>query len=373
MATATTPDGGGFAATQRQIAARPMIRAWLLLLALLVFAMVVVGGATRLTDSGLSITEWALITGTIPPLSQADWLDAFSKYQLIPQYEQLNKGMSLEEFKAIFWWEWAHRFLGRFIGLVFFVPFVWFLVTRRIERRLVPWLVGAFVLGGLQGALGWYMVASGLVERVSVSQYRLAAHLVLASAIFAYLLWIAESLRDRRPESPSPGRLRTTALAIVLLVFLQIVLGAFVAGLDAGLTYQTWPLMDGDFIPGGLLMETPWWLNAFENVATVQFDHRMLAYLLIIVTLVHAFDAGRSAGEGPATARAVYLAGFTLGQAGLGIATLVLGMPLWLALAHQAGAMVVLAVAVLHLYALRNPVGEPVALPGARIEGPVSV
>jgi cytochrome c oxidase assembly protein subunit 15 len=212
------------------------------------------------------------------------------------------------------------------------------------------------------------MVASGLVDRVSVSQYRLAAHLVLASAIFAYLLWIAESLRKRSPEAPSPRRLRMAAGAIVLLVFVQIVLGGLVAGLDAGLTYQTWPLMDGRFVPEGLFMQSPWWLNAFENITAVQFDHRMLAYVLVLVTLWHAIDAGRSAGEGPATARAVYLAGFTFGQAGLGIGTLVLGVPLWLALAHQAGAMVVLAIAVLHLYGLRHPVGAPEPPPGAYVE-----
>jgi cytochrome c oxidase assembly protein subunit 15 len=355
-------------ATPRQIAARPIIRYWLWFVAFLVFAMVIVGGATRLTESGLSITEWKPVTGALPPMSDADWLDAFEKYQQIPQYEKLNKGMSLAEFKQIYWWEWAHRLLGRAIGVVFFIPFVWLLATKRVERRLVPWLAGAFVLGGLQGALGWYMVASGLVDRVSVSQYRLAAHLVFASAIFAYLIWVAEGLRKRAAEALSPGRLRTTATLIVVVVFLQIVLGALVAGLDAGLTYQTWPLMDGDFIPGGLWMKTPAWLNVFENITTVQFDHRMMAYLLVLLTFLHAVDAFNSAGEGPATARAVYLAGFTFGQAGLGIATLLMGVPILIALAHQAGAMVVLAVAVAHLYGLRHPSGNPEPAPGATIE-----
>ncbi len=355
-------------ATSRQIAARPFIRYWLWLMALLVFTMVIVGGATRLTESGLSITEWAPVTGAVPPLSEDDWLDAFDKYQQIPQYRELNKGMSLSEFKMIYWWEWAHRFLGRLIGVVFFVPFVWLLATGRVERRLAPWLVGAFVLGGLQGALGWYMVASGLVDRVSVSQYRLAAHLVLASAIFAYLIWIAERLRRRSPEAPSPGRLRFTAGLIVCLVLLQIVLGALVAGLDAGLTYQTWPMMDGRLVPEGLWMQAPAWINVFENITTVQFDHRILAYLLVVVTLFHAVDAMRTAGEGPAPARAVYLAALTLGQAGLGIATLLMGVPILIALAHQAGAMIVLAVAVLNFYALRHPLGRPVPLPGARAE-----
>ncbi|MEJ8573733.1 COX15/CtaA family protein [Microbaculum marinum] len=368
MGSVRTDDHTTSPATPRQIAARPIVRFWLWSVALCVFAMVIVGGATRLTESGLAITEWAPVTGAIPPLSQSDWVEAFEKYRQIPQYQQLNKGMSLDEFKSIYWWEWAHRFLGRFIGVLFFVPFVWFLATRRVERRLVPWLWGAFVLGGLQGALGWYMVASGLVDRVSVSQYRLAAHLVLASAIFAYLLWITEGIRDRSPEAASPRRLRTTAVAIVALIFLQIVLGGLVAGLDAGLTYQTWPLMDGRFVPEGLLMQTPWWLNAFENITTVQFDHRMVAYVLVLATIWHAVDASRNGGQGPAAARAVYLAGLTLGQAGLGIATLVLGMPLWLALAHQAGAMVVLATAVLHAYALHHPTGAPEPRPGALAE-----
>ncbi len=355
-------------ATPRQVAARPFIRYWLWFVALCVFAMVIVGGATRLTESGLSITEWKPVAGALPPMSEADWLDAFDKYRQIPQYEKLNKGMSLAEFKTIYWWEWAHRLLGRAIGVVFLVPFVWLLATKRVERRLVPWLSGAFVLGGLQGALGWYMVASGLVDRVSVSQYRLAAHLVLASAIFAYLIWVAESLRARPAEAASPPRMRRTAGLIVALVLLQIVLGALVAGLDAGLTYQTWPLMDGRFVPEGLAMQSPLWTNVFENITTVQFDHRMLAYLLVAVTFLHAVDAFNSAGEGPATARAVYLAGFTLGQAGLGIATLLMGVPILVALAHQAGAMVVLAVSTAHWYGLRHPAGEPAPMPGALVE-----
>jgi heme a synthase len=339
-------------ATPRQIAARPAVRAWLLLVAVSVFAMVIVGGATRLTESGLSITEWAPVTGALPPLSQADWLDAFAKYQQIPQYVQLNRGMSLEAFKQIYWWEWAHRLLGRLIGVLFLLPFVWFLATRRIERRLVPWLFGAFVLGGLQGALGWYMVASGLVERVSVSQYRLAAHLVLASAIYAYLIWLAESVRERPLEWPSPPRLVRTAALIVALVFVQIVMGALVAGLDAGLAYRTWPLMDGRVVPGGLLLQSPWWSNLFENVTTVQFDHRMMAYVLVGVTLWHAVDTARLAGEGAGVARTRLLGVLVLAQTSLGIGTLLSGVTLWIALAHQAGAMIVLAVAVVHLGAL---------------------
>lgn len=353
--------------TPRQIAARPLIRWWLWVVALCVFAIVIVGGATRLTESGLSITEWQPVTGAVPPLTEADWREVFEKYRQIPQYQRVNRGMTLDEFKTIYWWEWTHRLLGRLIGIVFLAPFLWFLATRRIERRLVPWLAGAFVLGGLQGALGWYMVASGLVDRVSVSQYRLAAHLVLASAIFAYLIWIAEGLRERTAEAAASTRLRASALVILVLVFLQIVLGALVAGLDAGLAYRTWPLMDGRFVPEGLLMQSPLWANFFENITTVQFDHRMLAYVLVLLTLFHAADAARTVEDERASARALCLAALMLGQAGLGIATLMLGVPIWLALVHQAGAMIVLALATVHLHALRRP--DPGAAPDVRLEG----
>lgn len=353
--------------TPRQIAARPLLRGWLIFLALLVLAMVVVGGATRLTGSGLSITEWAPVTGTVPPLSEAAWQEEFDKYRQIPQYQLINRGMSLEEFKTIYWWEWGHRFLGRLVGLAFVVPFLWFWATGRIERRLIPWLAGAFVLVGLQGVLGWYMVASGLVDRVSVSQYRLAAHLTLAAVIYAYLIWLAEGLRAQVRDRPAPSRMLWTAGAISALSMVQIALGALVAGLHAGLAYQSWPLMDGRLVPDGLMRLEPWWLNLFENVTTVQFDHRLMGYVLVALALAHAVDCARSLGEGAASLRAALLAALMLAQAGLGIATLLLGVPLWAALLHQVGAMLVLTVAVVHLHALRMA-----AVPDARHSTPAA-
>jgi heme a synthase len=230
-------------ATPKQVAARPHIRLWLYVVAGLVFAMVIVGGATRLTDSGLSITEWKPILGAIPPLNDADWHEAFRKYQAIPEYHLVNKGMSLDSFKFIYWWEWSHRFLGRFIGVAFFVPFVFFWLGRKIEKDAVPRLLGLFVLGGLQGLLGWFMVKSGLVDRVDVSQYRLTAHLTLALAIYAAIIWTALGF-GRPPRNALGSSDGKMALGIVGLVFLQIALGGFVAGLKAGLNTirgRSWP------------------------------------------------------------------------------------------------------------------------------------
>lgn len=333
--------------------AAPAARAWLLGLAVLVVLMVVVGGATRLTDSGLSIIEWKPIVGIIPPLSQDDWTDAFTKYRQTPEYRHVNRGMSLEAFKVIFWWEWAHRFLGRLIALAFAVPFVWLLWTHRLPHRLILKLVGLFVLGGVQGAIGWYMVQSGLVDRVDVSQYRLALHLGVAVLIFGLLLWMALDLgptRARILRSPMSISQRRIAGGLVALVFLQIVLGAFVAGLKAGLSHNTWPLMDGQVIPDGLGAMNPWYVNLFENAQTVQFNHRVAAYAVAIAALWHAASIARS-GENAAAARsAVLLSIAVLAQIGLGVWTLLAHVPLPLGLAHQAGAMVVFAASVWHLH-----------------------
>ncbi len=352
-----TTDSAINSATQTQMNARPMVRAWLLGMAFLVFAMVIVGGATRLTDSGLSITEWLPLLGAIPPLNEADWLIAFEKYRQIPEYQLVNKGMSLEAFKFIYWWEWAHRFLGRFIGLAFFVPFVWFLLTKRVERRLVPHLAFLFVLGGLQGALGWYMVASGLVDRVDVSQYRLAAHLALAVAIFGYLLWTALSVDDEEssglstPALAGPGARR--AGLVCALIYVQIVLGAFVAGLDAGQGYNTWPKMDGAFVPSGLLAMEPAWRNLFESALTVQFVHRTFAYVVILVVAWHITITLRTAAEGVQQLTAGVLGLLTFLQVGLGIWTLLARVPISLGLLHQGGAIVLLGVALWHLHVVR--------------------
>jgi len=330
---------------ERQIAARRPIALWLFAVAGLIFAMVVVGGLTRLTESGLSITEWKPVMGSLPPLSEDAWADAFAKYQQIPQYELVNKGMTLGEFKSIFWWEWSHRFLGRFIGFAFLVPFLWFLATRRIERALAPRLAVMFVLGGLQGALGWWMVKSGLTHRVDVSQYRLAAHLALATLIYAYMVWVALGLwREQVPVATSNG-LRKAALALVGLVFFQMLLGAFVAGLKAGYIYNTWPLIDGAFIPSRLFDQSPFWLNFFESHLTAQFDHRMVAYLVAIMVGWHWFAARPFA---QASRSATWLALAVLAQIGLGIWALLWAVPIPLGAAHQAGALIVLTLAIVH-------------------------
>lgn len=319
------------------------VRWWLYGIAFLVIVMVIVGGATRLTDSGLSITEWKPIHGVIPPLNEAEWQEEFAKYKEIPEYQLINKGMSLGEFKGIFWWEWAHRFLGRFIGVAFLLPLIWFWATGRIGRSLAPPLAGIFVLGGMQGAVGWWMVASGLTERTDVSQYRLAVHLTLACAILAYVLWVAAGLRERTARAPPAFRLAATA--ILALVFLQIFLGGLVAGLDAGLASDTWPLMRGALVPDGLFFQAPVWRNFFENALTVHFDHRVIGYVVFLAVLAHAWQVRGTAYAG----RGMALAVVVTAQAVLGIANVLAAVPLGLALLHQFGAIVVLVLAVDHL------------------------
>jgi cytochrome c oxidase assembly protein subunit 15 len=325
------------------------VRMWLFGLCVLIFAMIIVGGATRLTDSGLSITEWKPILGIIPPLGEGAWQEAFSKYRQIPEYQLVNKGMSLAEFKTIYWWEWGHRFLGRMIGFAFLLPFLFFWLTGRISKQLWPKLIVMFVLGGLQGALGWYMVMSGLVERVDVSQYRLAAHLCAAVLIFAYFFWVAMRLRPGPMQDTSSAYIKVSAAVLVTSLFLQIALGAFVAGLDAGQGYNTWPLMDGSFIPNGLGAMSPGYLNLFENALTVQFDHRMLAYLIAAWALVHIFFTTRNVGTGPITVGAGLLFISIVLQVVLGIFTLLARVPIELGLAHQAMAILVFSVALWHL------------------------
>ena len=323
------------------------VRAWLFSVAALIAIMVLVGGATRLTESGLSIVEWKPVTGTLPPLDQAQWEQAFEAYRQIPQYRQLNAGMTLSEFKTIFWWEWSHRLLGRVIGVVYLLPFLYFLwrggMGAELKRRL--WLI--FGLGALQGAVGWWMVASGLSERIEVSQYRLATHLVLALLIFAAVVWTLRRLSER-PSLVVSLRLKITSAALLVLTFAQLYLGALVAGLRAGLIYNTWPDIDGAFIPSGarLWFEQLWWRNLFENTLTVQFEHRMTAYALFAIALLHAFDAIVSRA-GAAARGALWLAAAVTLQALLGILTLINQVPLAFALSHQAVAILVLTLAVL--------------------------
>jgi cytochrome c oxidase assembly protein subunit 15 len=324
------------------------IRWWLVSIAALIAIMVLVGGATRLTESGLSIVEWKPVTGMLPPLNQEQWREAFEAYKTIPQYRELNAGMTLGEFKTIFWWEWSHRLLGRVIGVAYLLPFLWFLwrgaLSADLRRRL--WLI--FGLGALQGAVGWWMVASGLSQRVEVSQYRLATHLVLALLIFAAVVWTLRRLANR-PRSAASSRLKITSVVLVVVTFVQLYLGALVAGLRAGRVYNTWPDIDGALIPSAarLFFERPWWRNLFDNTLTVQFEHRMTAYLLFTIALLHALDAVRSRAGAAAVNGALWLAAVITLQATLGILTLVNQAPTSLALAHQAVAIVVLTLAIL--------------------------
>lgn len=325
------------------------VRIWLWGVAALVALTLVVGGATRLTGSGLSIIEWRPVTGVVPPLSEAEWLSEFEKYRAIPQFRAVNPDMTLAGFKFIYWWEWSHRMLGRLIGVAFVGPFLWFVWRGRIGGTLAWKLGGLFTLGALQGAIGWWMVSSGLAERTDVSQYRLAVHMTLACLIFAALVALAMGLREQRIE-PAPRRAGVMAAALVGLIFVQIFSGALVAKTGAGLTFNTWPLIDGRFIPplDALFAMRPAWINVFENVITVQFSHRMLAYLLFLLAAVHAFDLQRSGAPGMRL-RAAILFALVTGQAMLGVMTLLHGAPLPLALAHQAGAVLVLLAATVHL------------------------
>jgi cytochrome c oxidase assembly protein subunit 15 len=333
------------------------IAIWLLACCALVFAMVVVGGVTRLTDSGLSIVEWQPIVGTMPPLGQKDWDELFEKYHQTPQYKKVNLGMSLDEFKGIFWWEYFHRLLGRVIGLAFFIPFLYFVVKRAIDRPLGLKLTGIFLLGGLQGAMGWYMVKSGLVDNPHVSQYRLTAHLGLAFLIYATMFWVALELLS--PTVPSHGNIRLRALrrfsvAITSLIFIMILSGGFVAGIRAGFAYNTFPLMNGHFIPPEIFMLEPWYRNFFDNMATVQFDHRMIAWTLAILIPVFWYRSRSLPLSGSARFACSLLLIMLAIQIGLGISTLLLVVPLPLAAAHQAGAVLLLTAALWVNHQLRR-------------------
>ena len=337
------------------------VRWWLVTIAVLIVAMVLVGGATRLTESGLSIVEWKPVTGILPPLNQEQWTEAFDAYKTIPQYRELNAGMTLGEFKTIFWWEWSHRLLGRVIGVAFLLPFLWFLwcgvLNADLRRRL--WLI--FGLGALQGAVGWWMVASGLSQRIEVSQYRLATHLGLAMLIFAAIVWTLLRLTDRPPLVAS-SRLKITSVILLALTLVQLYLGALLAGLRAGRVYNTWPDIDGAFIPTAarLFFEQPWWRNLFDNTLTVQFEHRMTAYALFVLAILHAIDAIRSRAGAAAVNGALWLVAAVKLQAALGILTLLYQVPVALALAHQAVAMSVLTLAVVQAerLAARQPISK---------------
>jgi len=335
------------------------VAAWLFVCCALVFVIVVVGGVTRLTHSGLSITEWQPIVGTVPPLSDADWNEVFSKYQLTPEYQQVNKGMTLPEFRRIYWWEYGHRLLGRLVGVVFLVPFLWFLARRQIPSALGWGFAGIFALGAAQGALGWYMVKSGLVDDPRVSQFRLTAHLGLAFLIFAAMFWAALSLRSsRQAEHTGANALvasaRRWAAAVACLVFVQVLSGAMVAGIHAGSAYNTFPLMNGAVVPAEILSLDPAWKNLFYNMATVQFDHRLLALIVTLAVLLLWSRIARMPHPSLRVRVGTYgLLAMLAVQVTLGILTLVLVVPVPLAALHQAGALLLFA-ASLHLaHALR--------------------
>ena len=359
MAVATDPhstpaaESSGAARADATDTYRP-VRIWLWCVAALVFLMVFVGGATRLTDSGLSITEWRPITGVIPPLTAEGWETELEKYRQIPEYQRINRGMSMAEFQFIYWWEWGHRFLGRLVGLAFVVPLVWFAARKALPPKSMPKLLGLLALGGLQGFIGWWMVASGLVDRVDVSQYRLGVHLTMAAIILAAIAWVAQGMKpleaklEERRAQPAVGSVMAGLFA--LFVLFQIFLGALVAGLDAGLTYTTWPLMDGDFIPpmAKLFIQTPWFANLGENPLTVQFIHRMGAYALFGFALWHAWRMRRMAEDRRDAKMATVLAIAVFVQALIGIITLLTQVEMEWALIHQFWAFVILVVAVLH-------------------------
>lgn len=330
---------------QPAVRARRAVALWLLATAAMVAAMVVIGGVTRLTESGLSMVEWQPLVGWIPPLSEAEWQRVFGLYKLTPEYRLHNAWMGLADFQTIFFWEYLHRVWGRLIGLVFALPFLAFLATGRIERAMAPRLAALFVLGALQGGIGWWMVTSGLADEPRVSPYRLAVHLSMALLILGLLVWTALELLERRPAEAAPPGLRRGATAVLILVALTIVAGAFVAGTDAGFAYNTFPLMDGRLVPDGYWAPDLGIASLFEWVPAVQFNHRWLAVTTALVTVGFSHWAVRRA---PTAARLPLrlLAVAVAVQLGLGIATLLLAVPVWLGALHQAGAVALLTAAV---------------------------
>jgi cytochrome c oxidase assembly protein subunit 15 len=366
---------------------------WLIVVALMIAAMVIVGGLTRLTGSGLSITEWDPIMGAVPPLSTADWMDAFHKYQHIPQYFREHRGMTLDEFQVIYWWEWTHRLLGRLIGFVFLLPMLLFIWSGAIPRAGIPRMVILFALGGLQGFVGWWMVESGLETRVSVSQYRLAIHLGVALILFAAILWTALEYLTKIPSPPSGGEGKGEgvpfanlsvdapspqpspplrggegaflAITFVALVYLQMLLGALVAGLHAGLIYNTWPSMDGRFFPEGPFSSHPWWINFFENPGLAQFDHRLGAYTIAIAAIFLWFGARRARLIGRARLSADAILIVTFAQIALGVVTLLSQAPILLSALHQTTALALLSVAIWHAFELRSRYAGTLHAPSA--------
>ncbi|MFT5658628.1 MAG: cytochrome c oxidase assembly protein subunit 15 [Gammaproteobacteria bacterium] len=331
---------------------------WLLICLLLIFFMVVLGGVTRLTGSGLSMVNWHPIHGSIPPLTSEQWEEEFSNYQQSPEFQKINRGMNVDDFKSIFWFEYSHRLLGRIIGLVFFIPFVYFWWRKKIKPGLTPKLLTMFVLGGFQGLLGWYMVKSGLVSNPHVSQYRLTAHLLSAILIYGFILWTLLDLRYPKSLQPSKktslARWKKASLGLLGLVLVTIVSGGFVAGLKAGFIFNTFPLMGGNWIPEGVAALTPWYLNLFENVVTVQFNHRVLATSVGLLLLAW-YIIGRNHFDDVQLKRSFKWIGMmVIIQVSLGLATLLLQVPVPIAAMHQAGALLLFTAVLINVHALHR-------------------
>ena len=332
------------------------ISRWLLLCLAMIFAMVILGGVTRLTGSGLSMVHWKPVRGVLPPLNAEQWQEEFGFYQKSPEFQRINRDMGVDAFKSIFWLEYTHRMLGRAVGLVFLLPFLYFWWRNRIKPGLTPKLMVMFVLGGLQGLLGWYMVKSGLIDNPNVSQYRLTAHLLSAILIYGFILWVILDLRNQQSYIPLSHsqlrRWRIGSLGLATLLLITITSGGFVAGLKAGLIFNTFPLMDGRWVPEGLAALTPWYLNLFENSVTVQFDHRLLAITTALLLLIW-YLKGRAMPQSTAVRRSFKLIGMgVIIQVTLGIGTLLMQVPVWLGVMHQAGALLLFSVMLANVHAL---------------------
>lgn len=337
-----------------EMAQRRILGIWLLLCAATVYFMIIVGGVTRLTQSGLSMVEWDPIMGVVPPLTHADWLVLFEKYQAFPEYQKINFGMSLDEFKSIFWWEYGHRVLGRLIGLIFFLPYLFFLFKGYIKGIWRWKLAGLFVLGGLQGLMGWYMVKSGLVDVPHVSQYRLVAHFSLALIIYGFMIWfVMDFFRTERLRHNSSPALLKTSLSVIVIIFIMLMSGGFVAGTKAGFIFNTFPLMDGQWVPNGLWAMSPWWKNLFENVVTIQFAHRFIAVLVALSVFFLLFKVYRETGDIRHYGVHYLLIALVI-QLTLGIITLIKVVPVSWGAGHQAGAVALFTAALYVAHKVRK-------------------
>ncbi|WP_455474767.1 COX15/CtaA family protein [Bartonella sp. B30(2025)] len=336
---------------------RKQIQVWLDSILFLCLAIVLIGGATRLTGSGLSITEWKPIHGIIPPIGAKQWQEEFLKYQQIAQYKLLNYDMTLSAFKVIFWWEWWHRVLGRLVGLIALVGLIWFWATKQIKKNILLQLAIVPILIAIQGAIGWWMVASGIGKSnlTSVSQYRLAFHLITACFVIIFVTYLSRGFVEYS-EKPTNKMIQKFAGWLVIFILIEIYLGALVAGLHAGKVYNTWPLMDGQIIPNGLFNHSPVWLNLFENPLTVQFVHRFFAYFLFIIVVIHAFYVQKNVPHSTHARRAFLICAMIVAQALLGIITLLNEVPISLGLIHQSVALIILCFAVAHWRATKGAV-----------------